>query len=102
MKYLIVNADDFGQTSGINRGIVEAHLYGIVTSTSLMVDQPGAEEAARLAAGLDNLSVGLHASITDEYARPTIDLGNAPEVGSDFGRSAIRAFERSSTSSALP
>ncbi|PYR01516.1 MAG: hypothetical protein DMF97_07400, partial [Acidobacteria bacterium] len=35
MKYLIVNADDFGASSGINRGILEAHQRGILTSTSL-------------------------------------------------------------------
>ncbi len=38
VKYLIVNADDFGASRGINRGIAEAHTTGIVTSTSLMVN----------------------------------------------------------------
>ena len=48
MKYLIVNGDDFGAGHGINRGIIEAHRDGILTSTSFMVDMPGAEEAALL------------------------------------------------------
>jgi hypothetical protein len=39
---LIVNADDFGMTAGVTEGIVEAHIRGIVTSTSLMVDWPAA------------------------------------------------------------
>jgi predicted glycoside hydrolase/deacetylase ChbG (UPF0249 family) len=57
---LIVNADDFGMTEGVTAGIVEAHARGIVTSTSLMVDRAGAEQAARLAIEHPALSVGLH------------------------------------------
>jgi predicted glycoside hydrolase/deacetylase ChbG (UPF0249 family) len=57
---LIVNADDFGLTEGVSQGILEAHSRGIVTSTSLMVDAAGAEQAARLAAEHPNLSIGLH------------------------------------------
>ncbi len=59
MRYLIVNADDFGYSLGINKGIIEAHLKGIVTSTSVMVDAMGANEAADLKLYPD-LSVGLH------------------------------------------
>ena len=43
-RYLIVNADDFGQSPGINRGVIEAHENGIVTSASLMVRWPAAAE----------------------------------------------------------
>jgi chitin disaccharide deacetylase len=57
---LIVNADDFGMTAGVNRGIVEAHVRGILTSTSLMVHRPGAEQAAALAREHPRLSIGLH------------------------------------------
>ncbi len=42
MKRLIVNADDFGRSPGINRGILETHLRGIVTSTTVMVNFPDA------------------------------------------------------------
>jgi predicted glycoside hydrolase/deacetylase ChbG (UPF0249 family) len=59
-KTLIVNADDFGMSPGINAGIIQAHQTGIVTSTSLMVRWPAAEEAARLARQNPRLSVGLH------------------------------------------
>ena len=59
-RRLIVNADDFGLTAGVNQGIVEAHVDGIVTSTSLMVDRPAAADAARLAREHPALSVGLH------------------------------------------
>ncbi len=59
-KYLIVNADDFGQSSGINRGIIEAHEHGIVTSASLMTRWLAAGEAALYAQQYPKLSLGLH------------------------------------------
>jgi predicted glycoside hydrolase/deacetylase ChbG (UPF0249 family) len=65
VKYLVVNGDDFGACAGINRGIVEAHRWGILTSASLMVWMPGAEQAARLAAGCPALSVGLHVCLPE-------------------------------------
>ncbi len=60
MKWLIVTGDDFGMTSGINRGIVQAHRDGILTSASLMVDRPACEEAATLGRENPALSLGLH------------------------------------------
>ena len=60
MKYLIVNADDFGMTDGINSGVIEAYSRGVVTSASLMVKQPRAGEAAKLAAANPRLGLGLH------------------------------------------
>jgi len=59
-RILIVNADDFGQSEGINRGIVEAHRRGIVTSTSLMVRGNAATEAVALGRDCPALSLGLH------------------------------------------
>jgi predicted glycoside hydrolase/deacetylase ChbG (UPF0249 family) len=59
-RHLIVNADDFGASVGVNRGIVEAHRDGIVTSTSLMVARSAARVAAELAHANPDLSVGLH------------------------------------------
>jgi predicted glycoside hydrolase/deacetylase ChbG (UPF0249 family) len=63
MRYLIVNGDDFGASPGINRGVVEAHRRGILTSASLMVNMPASEEAARCSRDLPRLSVGLHADL---------------------------------------
>lgn len=57
---LVVNGDDFGMSPGVNEGIVQAHAQGILTSASLMVDRPGAADAARLARAYPALSVGLH------------------------------------------
>lgn len=69
MARLIVNADDFGMTVGVSEGIVKAHVRGIVTSTSLMVDAPGAEHAVVLAGEHPSLSIGLH--FVDDS--PTLD-----------------------------
>lgn len=62
-RTLIVNADDFGRAPGINRGIARTHDAGIVTSASLMVRWPAAEEAARLAAERPRLGLGLHLDV---------------------------------------
>src|SRR5688572_12479651 len=59
-RYLIVNADDFGLSEGVNRGILRAHDEGIVTSASLMVRHPAAAVAAAEAKRRRRLSVGLH------------------------------------------
>jgi predicted glycoside hydrolase/deacetylase ChbG (UPF0249 family) len=62
-RKLIVNADDFGYSTGVNRGIARAHEHGIVTSASLMVRQPAVEEAAAYALAHPELSVGLHVDL---------------------------------------
>jgi chitin disaccharide deacetylase len=62
-KLLIVNADDFGASPGTNRGILESHLRGIVTSTSLLVHAAASAEAAELAVNAPDLSIGLHADL---------------------------------------
>ena len=59
MRYLIVNADDFGYSFSVNKGIIEAHTKGIVTSTTVLIDGIAAEEASELSQYKD-LSVGLH------------------------------------------
>lgn len=65
MKKLIVNADDYGHTPGVSEGIRLAHLHGIVTSTSAMMNRPAAplelENAVRLC---PNLGIGVHLVLT--------------------------------------
>lgn len=78
MKRLVVNADDFGRSHGINRGVALAHDQGIVTSASAMVCWPAAEEAAELARARPALGVGLH-----------VDLGEWVQSNGDW-RSAYR------------
>lgn len=60
---LIVNADDFGQSVGINEGVARAHLHGIVTSASLMVRWAASKQAADYAHDHPDLSLGLHVDL---------------------------------------
>jgi predicted glycoside hydrolase/deacetylase ChbG (UPF0249 family) len=59
-RSLIVNADDFGLSEGVNRGIIESHERGIVTSASLMVLRPAAVSAAAYGREHPRLGLGLH------------------------------------------
>ena len=65
MRRLIVNADDFGIASGVNRGVVEGHRNGVVTSTTLMACGARFDEAVALAAQTNKLSVGCHVVLVD-------------------------------------
>jgi predicted glycoside hydrolase/deacetylase ChbG (UPF0249 family) len=65
MKRLIVNADDFGRSGGVNAGVLEAHAKGIVTSATVMVLEPSAARGIREAAEkAPKLSLGLHFTLT--------------------------------------
>ena len=61
---LIVNADDFGLSKAINFGIVESHLEGIVTSTSMMITMPAVKHAKSLAKNIPDLGIGPHLNIS--------------------------------------
>lgn len=71
MKKLIINADDFGYSRGVNFGIVDAHHLGILTSTTLMTNMPGADHAAELADQFPDLGIGVHLVLT--CGRPLLD-----------------------------
>lgn len=92
MKYCIVNGDDYGASRGINRGIIEAHNFGILTSTSLMVNMAHSEEAAKQIRGLPDLSIGLHLTLTDENGQPLINF-NDPKVCRTELQSQIHRFQ---------
>lgn len=64
MKKVIINADDFGYSSAVNLGIVKSHKDGILTSTTLMANMPGCDEAIVLAKENPNLGVGGHLVLT--------------------------------------
>jgi len=78
VRRLIVNADDFGFTAGINRAIVEAHTRGIVTASTLMANGRAFEDAVRLAATVPNLSVGCHVVLID--GAPVLDAERLPSL----------------------
>jgi chitin disaccharide deacetylase len=89
LKFVIFNADDFGYTRGVNRGIVQAHRKGVVTSASLIVNGLATDEAVALAAEMPDLSVGLHVNFTNEAQR-LVELDD-PVVARDELR---RQFDR--------
>ena len=83
MRRLIVNADDFGLTPGINRAIIEAHTRGIVTSATLMANMPAFDEAVRLAKAHPTLGVGLHFNLTQ--GRPIVAPEQVPSLLNERG-----------------
>lgn len=65
MRRLIINADDFGLTPGVNRAIFEAHSHGIATSATLMANASAFAGAVQLARTAPRLSVGCHVVLVD-------------------------------------
>jgi len=80
VRRLIVNADDFGFTAGVNRAIAEAHTRGIVTSTTLMANVRAFDDAVRLAKTMPRLSVGCHVVLID--GEPVLDAELLPSITS--------------------
>ncbi len=78
MKRLIVNADDFGMTEGVNRAILDAHRRGIVTSTSLLANGSAFASAAEIARQTPALGVGVHLNLTE--GRPSCDPARIPSL----------------------
>jgi hopanoid biosynthesis associated protein HpnK len=67
-RRLIVNADDFGLSPSVNTAVIRAHREGILTSASLMVNEPGFDEAVSLAKENPRLGVGLHLTLLMGHA----------------------------------
>jgi hopanoid biosynthesis associated protein HpnK len=87
VRRLIVNADDFGFTSGVNRAIIAAHTRGVVTSSTLMANGLAFAEAAQLAKTVPRLSVGCHVVLIDGEA-----ILRAEEIPSLMSRSGGSRF----------
>ncbi len=87
MKKLIINADDFGYSRGVNYAIVDSHCAGILTSTTIMANMPGFDHAVELAHQTPTLGIGIHLTLT--CGRPLLsghttlvdDSGTFPRLG---------------------
>jgi hopanoid biosynthesis associated protein HpnK len=91
LRRLIVNADDFGFTSGVNRAIVEAHSRGIVTSSTLMANGRAFPEAVQLAKSSQDLSVGCHVVLID--GEPVLEASQlATLTASQRFRDGLKTF----------
>jgi predicted glycoside hydrolase/deacetylase ChbG (UPF0249 family) len=94
-KQLVVNADDFGFTPDVNRGIVEAHRGGILTSATLMANGEAFEDAVRLARETPSLDIGCHLVLVGGRSLVT---GKAfpltvPQLLGALARRQIRPYE---------
>jgi chitin disaccharide deacetylase len=95
---LIVNADDFGLTSGVNRAIAEGHKNGIVSSSTLMANGPKFAEAAEIAKNHPQLGVGCHVTLVD--GSPVAEPSQVPSLltkktrkfRTGFGEFALASF----------
>jgi hopanoid biosynthesis associated protein HpnK len=83
MKRLIVNADDFGFTRGVNAGIVRAYRTGIVTSTTIMANGEAFEDAVELARANPGLGVGCHLAVVG--GRPVAERSQVRSLVDDEG-----------------
>jgi hopanoid biosynthesis associated protein HpnK len=99
VRRLIVNADDFGLTAGVNRGIMEAHRAGIVTSTTLMANSLAFDNAVQIAQSSPKLSVGCHLVLVDgspllgaDKVPSLMDPGNPGQFRRNISGFALRAL----------
>lgn len=83
-KRLIVNADDFGWARGITDGVLRAHREGVVTSATLMVNQPASLYALEQARGAPGLDVGIHLNLCD--GAPVLPARQVPSLVHGEGR----------------
>jgi hopanoid biosynthesis associated protein HpnK len=91
VRRLIINADDFGFTSGVNRAIVEAHMRGVVTSSTLMAQGAAFDEAVLLAERAPELSIGCHVVLID--GEPVLRPDEIPSLtDSNRFRDGLKSF----------
>ena len=92
-RRLIINADDFGLTTGINRAIIESHREGLVTSATLMANAVATEEAIALARENPKLSVGCHVTLLDGVPiLPATELPSLADPATQNFRHSLRKF----------
>jgi chitin disaccharide deacetylase len=92
VRRLIVNADDFGLSTSVNEAVIRAHSDGILTTASLMVNEPGFEEAVKLAKENPSLGVGLHLTfLMGHSALPPEKIPGLVNARGEFTHSPVGA-----------
>ncbi len=89
VKQLIITADDFGLTSGVNQGVLQAVQYGVVTDVSLMTGAEATREAIQLARKHD-IKIGVHLNLTvqvcrEKTGRPILSVSEVPSLVDEDG-----------------
>jgi predicted glycoside hydrolase/deacetylase ChbG (UPF0249 family) len=87
-RKVIINADDFGLCQGVNDAVAKARTEGLLTSATLMVNMPCADQAVEIAKSLPNLGVGVHLNLTE--GRPVSKNSYLCNPQGDFAYSAER------------
>jgi hopanoid biosynthesis associated protein HpnK len=85
IKRIIINADDFGISSGVNKAVAQAHTNGVLTSATIMANMPAADEAVKIAKQMPDLGVGVHLNLFE--GRPLSkdsDIGSLLDDNGDF------------------
>lgn len=91
-RRLIVNADDFGLSASVNQAVIRAHTDGILTTASLMVNEPGCAEAVELARAHPRLGVGLHLTLLMGHAAcPPAQIPGLVNARGEFTNSPVGA-----------
>ncbi|TYB79044.1 carbohydrate deacetylase [Bizionia myxarmorum] len=92
MIKLITNSDDFGLTDSITNAIIDTHLNGIMTSTTMMSNMAGFEYAAKMAKENPNLGVGIHFNLTE--GKPITEVSKIPDLIDAQGNFRSNAVQR--------
>lgn len=89
---LIINGDDFGSSEAVNRAIIQAHLKGVLTSASLMINERAAGQAVELAKANPSLAVGLHlVLVLGRAALPHSEIPHITDAAGNFSNSSFQA-----------
>jgi hopanoid biosynthesis associated protein HpnK len=88
---LIINGDDFGFSTAVNRAIIQAHREGVLTSASLMINEAAADEAVALAKANPTLAVGLHLVLV--LGKAALPHAEIPGITNAEGRFTDSSFQ---------
>lgn len=92
MVDVILNADDFGLSRGVNYGVLDSHLNGVVSATTMLVNVPATEHAVELAKANPSLRIGVHLALT--IGRPILDnVSSLTEANGAFRKLAKQRNE---------